>query len=194
MKKLGFVSLALALSACGGKVIFSEAGSGGTGAGTTSSKSSGKTVGATSNNGQSVGTTNGSVAVSTGTGAAGTCADFGFNGIGASCGNEGQACVVPNACCGGSAVCKNGVWVFLGPLCQQPCLTCNAEGFACDLDAVCVIDQLGFTQDTYQCFPNPCPAQTLDCSCAQPVCGQNFLTCQGTMQSTVVCDCPNCGG
>jgi hypothetical protein len=185
MKASRALAFAFVVSGCGGKVIFVDGGAGGAGAATSSGHS------ATGSNATGV------VATSVGTsgqGGAGTCLDFGFNGIGSSCADEGLVCSVPYACCGGEAVCQNGVWTFTGPLCNTPCVPCDGSSFECAIGAVCVIDEPGFQAPTYQCFPDPCAPAPLDCGCAATVCEQNFLACQGTKESTIVCDCPNCGG
>ncbi len=94
------------------------------------------------------------------------------------------------SCCGGSGVCKGGAWHFTGPLCNMPCNPCGPDdAFACTVGALCVVEQPDIGA-TYHCAQSPCPPGNAQCDCAAQLC--DGFACEGVMQQTVFCDCPNC--
>ena len=169
----------IALTACGGKVVVdgtnSTGGTGGTG-GTSSSSSNSASVSASSS----------SASASSSSGAGGGCPSA-FPGIGASCDQEGLICNVPNACCGGQAVCKGGIWTFDSPLCDGPCAPdCGPDGFACEIGTLCVAF-LG-KSTTYQCSVSPC-FEKLSCGCADSLCAAEGMVCNNIQDGfKVLCD------
>lgn len=182
----GVVSVGAALAGCGGKVTYVE---GGGGAGSSSSSKASTSGVQTSS--PSVG--------STGSGQVPSCLDLAFGGVGQKCNQEGAECAIPSACCEVHAFCKNGEWIPEAASCNEPCVPCGDGGvfWGCDLGAVCVVDEFdpgpGGVATTYQCAPTPCLEEPLDCSCAAPLCGMNFLDCVGAMDpTTLVCSCFEC--
>lgn len=174
-------TLAFALTACGGKVIvdgFNE-GVGGAGGGGVGGAGGAPTVTSSSSS-----TVVSSTVSSTSSGA--VCpAEL---AISASCDVEGMTCSVSLACCGGSAVCKNGFWQFLAKPCNSACTgPCGPDKFACQAGAVCVA-YIG-KSTTYECRPKPCPGP-LACGCASPLCAEQEMVCSNIQDGfKVLCDC-----
>ena len=174
-----FLPACTALVACGGKVVVDGTGStdgtGGTG-GTSSSSSNSASASASSS----------SASASSSSGAGG-CPSA-FPGIAASCDQEGLICDVPNACCGGQAECKGGLWTFDGPPCNEPCAPdCGPNGFACEVGTLCVAF-LG-KSTTYQCSVSPC-FEKLGCGCVDSLCAAEGMVCNNIQDGfKVLCDC-----
>jgi hypothetical protein len=171
------VSAAASLTAaCGAHVVVDGSGGmNGTG-GTSSSASSSATASSTA--------TSSSSSSSSG----GGCPPSGPD-VEAVCEQEGEVCAVPNACCGGQAVCKGGFWTFEGPFCNMPCEPeCGPDGFACAVGKTCVTFLGKIT--TYRCIDDPCPPQALDCACATPACMTEGMICNNIQDGfKVLCDC-----
>ena len=176
----------VALGACGGKVVIDA--SGGTG-GTGGSGGTGGTGGtsSSSSNSASASASSSSASASSSSGAGGGCPSA-FPGIAASCDQEGLICDVPNACCGGQAECKGGIWTFDSPLCDGPCAPdCGPDGFACEVGTLCVAF-LGKTT-TYQCSFSPC-FEKLSCVCVESLCAAGGMVCNNIQDGfKVLCDC-----
>lgn len=163
------------IGACGGRVVVDVTGNGGA-----SSSAS------TASTGPGPSTT---VASSSSTGAGGGCPAAPFPSVEGACTQEGLACPVPNACCGGQAVCMGGFWTYQAtPPCNMPCSPdCGPGGFACAGGKVCVTF-LGKTT-TYQCADPPCQGP-LTCGCAAPLCMIEGLVCNNIQDGfKVLCDC-----
>lgn len=173
---------AAGLAACGGKVIVDGGGTAGAGGASASASSSASTVTSTSASSST------STSASTSTGAGGGCPSP-FPGIEAPCDQEGQSCQVPHACCGGSAVCKGGLWTFEGAFCNSLCgPDCGPDEFVCAPASVCVTFLGKIT--TYQCAESTCPEGGLACGCAAPLCAAEGLICNNIQDETkVLCDC-----
>jgi len=109
--------------------------------------------------------------------------------IDATCAQEGQVCQIPLSCCGGSAVCKGGLWHFQPVPCGQPCTNqCGVDNFSCQVGAVCVT-YIGKTT-TYQCRKKPCGG-SLTCGCSEGLCKEQGMVCNNIQDGfKILCDCP----
>jgi hypothetical protein len=94
---------------------------------------------------------------------------------------------VPNACCGGVALCKGGYWTFAGPFCSQPCTPeCGPDGFACQAGTLCVTYIGPIT--TYTCAISPC-FEMVSCGCVEALCAEKMMTCNNIQDGyKVLCD------
>jgi len=177
------VAVVFTLAACGGRVVVDGSGGSSNGSGGNASSSSSGAGASTTTSSSSVTT------VSSSSGGTGGGCPNPFPGVEAPCDLEGQTCKVPNACCGGQALCKGGFWTFLGPFCNIGCAPdCGPGGFACQNDKVCATFLGKIT--TYQCADDPCPPQALACSCAKPLCAAQAMVCNNIQDGfKVLCDC-----
>lgn len=87
--------------------------------------------------------------------------------LGASC--DGVSWSVENEICG-PVYCPNGI--------------------PCGENEVCLILFTGF-EASFDCVPNPCPTQPLECDCAQLLCDEEYL-CTEAKGGQVTCECTIC--
>jgi hypothetical protein len=75
----------------------------------------------------------------------------------------------------------------------MPCLSCGPDdGFACDVNALCVSDELDVGVN-YHCATNTCSPSDTSCNaCGNAVCMNDHLSCADVKFPFVACDCPSC--
>jgi hypothetical protein len=163
---------ALALVACGGKVVVDGQGDPGAGGGATTSSSASSSTSSSATSSSS----------------GGSCPAF--PAIQGACAVPGQVCPVPFGCCGGNAVCGGkGTWEYQSLACGEACILCSPT-LSCTGGAICV-DYQGDSSESFSCRQDPCPGSS-DCGCAQSLCSDGGLQCQSHAPLLLVCDCPNC--
>jgi hypothetical protein len=138
--------------------------------------------------------------------------------VGSACSGTGTCVYGASICCGGGFACTGGSWqlVYAACACRAPAADAATDGRSdaaaadaqpspqadgaagcnlgsdCGAGQICVHFNCAFGGDSSRCVANPCGASPMDCSCAQPACGQYGCSASSAQEGWI--DCLQCGG